>query len=720
MYGPKRAPSSGMYDNLSASRAKYPQHASHNILQGELCERVVYNDQSVLEDLRIMDVPDSFIKSCKYEFYEALAEDIQKLTEIQATADGFPVEELEEESLRQRHLAGSAAKRKVPKTAREREMYGPLQRIFDYIQGKPDIDATTRQGPPRRFQSEGSPLNTDDDHAVGFPRWTPDFSLVHDATKDSKETGKLWRHRDGFVEVKPSSNQHPYPGTGNQREGPAAERERIYDNGTAKPLITQVANYSRLHLSARAFAIQSVGLMIFGCDFCVSIFNHANGRVSPCYNMWEDIEVFIRVVRSMTHILTDHQLWQDRTTEWIAPERVGLPAIDNHDYTYLIQPIPGDDRKWCTVGSNIWSSLSLFGRGTTIWPVQAYRDGVGLEGQVMVLKTAFRSDQRLSESTIYQQIKRRLREGEHWPQGLAQLVLGGDVGLRGRTPFPIDFFTHMGTSESTSSPPRAVLNRIITAPMGRRIWDYTSDRELVKGLLCALEAHKWLCSKGWLHRDISAGNILLAMRPDDPAQAPGFLIDLEYAQTPSNDRVVTETVAQKDITSYPDSGRSSLVSTSPQKVTHTRFDGPLRGAPITGTLHFLSRRQLSMVLDPSSDLKPTPGDDVESFFLVLIYAVIRSLALRLDVVESRKKELLDFFEEHWGAKTVQEIYKSRAHGSFLQTLLSDGLVGNGTVGRWFLTGGQVLISDALLNHVITNCFKKFSNLNSLIRPRNRL
>lgn len=283
--------------------------------------------------------------------------------------------------------------------------------MFDYIQSQPDIDATTPQGwVARRFQNEASPLKTDEDHAVGFPRWTPDFSLVHNATKGRKETGKLWLHRDGFVEVKPSSNQHPYPGTGNQRAGTATEREPVYDNGNAKPLITQVANYSRLHLSARAFAIQSVALMIFGCDFCVSIFNHAHGRVSPCYNMWEDKDIFIRVVRSMTHLLTDYELWQDRTTEQIAPERVGLPATTQHqDYTYLIQPIDGDDRKWCTVGSNIWSSLSLFGRGTTIWPVRAYRDGVGLEGQVMVLKTAFRSEERQPEFSIYQQIKRGLR-----------------------------------------------------------------------------------------------------------------------------------------------------------------------------------------------------------------------------------------------------------------------------------------------------------------------
>ena len=117
-------------DNLSASRAKYPQHASHNVLQGDLCERVVYNDQNVLKDLRIGDVSEAFVKLCASGFDKALDEDIKKLKEIQMKADGLPVEELEEESLRRRCEAGSIVERtQTPKTSREREMYTPLVRF---------------------------------------------------------------------------------------------------------------------------------------------------------------------------------------------------------------------------------------------------------------------------------------------------------------------------------------------------------------------------------------------------------------------------------------------------------------------------------------------------------------------------------------------------------------------------------------------------------------
>lgn len=99
---------------------------------------------------------------------------------------------------------------------------------------------------------------------------------------------------------------------------------------------------------------------------------------------------------------------------------------------------------------------------------------------------------------------------------------------------------------------------------------------------CHTIAHKWLYSKGWLHRDISAGNILLAMNPEDPDQAPGFLIDLEYARTSSNDTVVTETqVPQTQIR-----GLSGQIYTkSGGKIVHKRFNGPPRGAPITVSPH---------------------------------------------------------------------------------------------------------------------------------------
>lgn len=139
------------------------------------------------------------------------------------------------------------------------------------------------------------------------------------------------------------------------------------------------------------------------------------------------------------------------------------------------------------------------------------------------------------------------------------------------------------------------------------------------------------------------------------------------------------------------------------------------------------------MIDPKLNLLPTPEDDVESFFLVLVYAVVRSLAwsdrmlrikradgLHLDVVRSRKEQLLKFIAEHWGAATVEEIYRSRACGSFLETLLSDGPAGFGSVGEWFLTGGQILVSDALLDAVLEECLPKFSNLAYMKRPRNRL
>ena len=141
-----------------------------------------------------------------------------------------------------------------------------------------------------------------------------------------------------------------------------------------------------------------------------------------------------------------------------------------------------------------------------------------------------------------------------------------------------------------------------------------------------------------------------------------------------------------------------------------------------------------MVINPDLKLEPTAEDDVESFFLVLVYAVIRSLAcsdrmlhikrakgLDETTVRFRKQQLLEFFEQHWGQKTVDEIYRSRASGSFLTDLLNDSpTLAAGTVGTWFLGGGQFLVSDPLVNSILSKCSKKFDYTASMTRKRDRL
>ena len=164
----------------------------------------------------------------------------------------------------------------------------------------------------------------------------------------------------------------------------------------------------------------------------------------------------------------------------------------------------------------------------------------------MFIKTAWRSSARIPESDIYRSIPVP-------PKGLAEFECGGDVifagfpitvqNLRSNTPY-----RPLPTNDQPSTP---VLHRLLRT-VGRQMWKAVSERELLTGFRDALRgeqalistivllaiishlisAHKDLCDIGILHRDISAGNILLAA--NQQTQLKGFITDLEFAHIESS------------------------------------------------------------------------------------------------------------------------------------------------------------------------------------------
>ncbi len=135
-----------------------------------------------------------------------------------------------------------------------------------------------------------------------------------------------------------------------------------------------------------------------------------------------------------------------------------------------------------------------------------------------------------------------------------------------------------------------------------------------------------------------------------------------------------------------------------------------------------------MAIDPALNLAPTPEDDVESLFLVLIYAVTRALAcsdrmerlyslsrhggLPAEEIQHRKEQLLAFFEQHWGeAASVQDLHQSRFEGTFfIELIRSDPWRTAGKVGRWFAAPGEPgLVSRCLLKGVLHRCVRKFGD-----------
>jgi serine/threonine protein kinase len=96
-------------------------------------------------------------------------------------------------------------------------------------------------------------------------------------------------------------------------------------------------------------------------------------------------------------------------------------------------------------------------------------------------------------------------------------------------------------------------------------------------------AHKFLYDQGILHRDVSAGNILLSYEKNPREGCEGFITDVEYAHVtrPSLDSVTTTHVA-------PVRGPGGVM-TPPMTRTHTKFIPVKRGAAMTVRLLALCR-----------------------------------------------------------------------------------------------------------------------------------
>ena len=124
----------------------------------------------------------------------------------------------------------------------------------------------------------------------GFPSCSPDFTISLHGVDAFRS--KLWCDRDAFGEVKPLKKQGPKPAIA----------------GTIPPIVTQSTDYARLFMSARPLMLFCVGILIFGTEFCVGIFDRGV-TFSPAYNMFQDTaETFIRVVRRLACNLYIHEL----------------------------------------------------------------------------------------------------------------------------------------------------------------------------------------------------------------------------------------------------------------------------------------------------------------------------------------------------------------------------------------------------------------------------
>ncbi|KAF7423942.1 hypothetical protein PC9H_009240 [Pleurotus ostreatus] len=510
------------------------------------------------------------------------------------------------------------------------KMYPPLQQVCDHI-----VDFLYRSEPKatRRIKIAANRRLKGAEYTASFPNVAPD------GTGSRVLECASWLDVDWFMEIKPKETQ-----------GVAAK------DTTIPEVVCQAADYARLHLSCRPFQLFSVGLLIFGRKFMVGIFDRDGVSLSPISDFCdggEGFKAFIKVIyRLVGPHLSDIDLGHDPTAAPLSPSadlRAALRELAisrqlSPDFPLYLVLCPREHTTkvrgatltkcvqdtWVTVGPPIWVSLSFIGRGTSIWPVirvtmESGEWTIANGALVSILKNAWRNSGRTGEAFIYGSLNSP-------PPGVARFLQGGDVLFDVKTNIPIsvhnlrshypyDALLHRGEEDAKANAAPApgttttVLHRLILQTIGRPLWHFAPD--LLHARLFSVPrsiGHQQLVAHGILHRDISAGNIMISASSNPSAGEDGFLMDLEFAS-------IVEIVHVTSINGVPQ---------------RTTWSPPRRGVQMTGTVQFMARDILQSLVN-KKPIEHTESHDLESFAWVFAYVVLRRL-LR-DSGDERKSTL---------------------------------------------------------------------------------
>ncbi|KAF8908625.1 hypothetical protein CPB84DRAFT_1843510 [Gymnopilus junonius] len=629
---------------------------SLDAIKQELRGHQVFDDPCVFERLHINRTSSEFVDRCKTGFYDdpRVVGAKQKLEGIVTAAREMRKETTDDED------EDSVADRKARvRKARVRKMYKPLSTIFEYIETLDAGEGMSSQF-KNTFQSADEIQIESDGTMLHFPLAKPTFTLLEFSPPipptpqphRSKHT-VVRRQQAAFCEVMASEQHSP-------------KYTMSLDAGNVKPIVAQAAYHARLHLTTRPFQLFSVVLLIFGLDFCVAIFDRGGLCFSPIHKIFADPEKFICVVRAMTHQLSPEELGRDPTvTElsekqhqaWLDYVESSLQhPIDRTDYypTFQVKDISKfRNRTLLTIGKPIWSSLTLLGRGTSVWLMadKSTRD-------IFVLKTAWRKGSHKSESQIYSSIK-----GEH--PALAKFESGGDVMFPGtqEQTITVNSLRQQATKRPTSQDidDDVILHRLILRTRGRSILQWTSYKELLLGIRAAVSAHEFLWKQGILHRDISAGNVMLSIPGQDENGAKGFLMDVELSHILNE--IVPPDIMKDHIALMRGVG-NCMTESSEQ--SHLIFEPPARikcrGA-MSGTALFMATETLQSIVRKEAGFVPKVHHDIESFVYVLIYATFGPFVLQKsrlpELPQEEKESLTEAFHRSFGQTMLKRIMWDR-------------------------------------------------------------
>jgi hypothetical protein len=263
-------------------------------------------------------------------------------------------------------------------------------------------------------------------------------------------------------------------------DGPSTD-----DNAKPRKIHEQVGDGCRLRMLCRQEHIFSLSLIISRGKFWGLLFDRDGVTVSPAYDIadtnGDGMDVFIRTLIQLQYRLTEVQLGLDPSVMVTNPSSPSTPTLCS-DIGAVFSVEIGDE-VWC-LGKNLFRSAGLFGCGTSVYLAKLENPTTDRHGETRVLKSTWRASSRPAEGSVFETFLGNL-DTDCWPTGLGRILSSGDATAQNpetRTKDIISIsYIRRGLASAQSVKTNRILNRLVVREVGKPMWQYSSDVELLLG-----------------------------------------------------------------------------------------------------------------------------------------------------------------------------------------------------------------------------------------------
>ncbi|KAJ3555479.1 hypothetical protein NM688_g2554 [Phlebia brevispora] len=373
-----------------------------------------------------------------------------------------------------------------------------------------------------------------------------------------------------------------------------------------------------------AFTIEDATMRLWYCD-------RSQVFVSIPFNFNENSDALLHFVISVS-FAEPYMLGWD-------PTMTSLNINGQIQYDITVRSANGEFTLYRTLGVLSDSSTrKILGRGTRVWKATKIVDGE-MTGDPVALKDAWVDSDRQREGDIYFQLLQSDFLAKQHPELRKYFIsvqTHGDVFVAGAldrtptyiivSPFPDPWESHSRTASGISrshhtrsaapiSPFHQVHYRIVYGEVGEPLAEAISFRAVYKALVDVVNGIA-MHRSGWVHRDLSASNILVV-------NGVGKITDLEYATNQAKQKKPGPTGTAFFVAVEVDSG--CYLFLPPREAEHETLSEGSLSPKSEGRIR--KKRKYRHIVEPEGttfgyNFRCNPLHDLESLWWVAVYFAV--------------------------------------------------------------------------------------------------